>query len=99
MRAAFLGKLPGRDHSWAIEKTSWDVPRWDLAEEPDALRISTGELEVVAHRSPLQIEFRDAKTHQAVNADQQPMRKLAEIARSGSDAPRGVEPGSVLQAK
>jgi len=74
VRAAFLGKLPERDHSWAIEKTSWDVPRWDLAEEAGAVSIATDELEVIAHRSPLQIEFRDAKTHQTINADQQPMR-------------------------
>jgi alpha-glucosidase len=74
VRASFLSKLPDRDHSWAIEKTAWDVPRWDLAEDPGALRISTDELEVVVHRSPLLIEFRDAKTHQTINADQQPMR-------------------------
>ena len=41
VRAAFLGKLPARDHSWAIEKTSWDAPRWDLAEDSGTLRIST----------------------------------------------------------
>ncbi|HXB68665.1 MAG TPA: glycoside hydrolase family 31 protein, partial [Candidatus Acidoferrales bacterium] len=74
VRAAFLGKLADRDHSWAIEKTTWDVPRWSLADEPGALRIATDELEVVAQRSPLRIEFRDVKTHQAINADQQPMR-------------------------
>ena len=74
VRAAFLGKLPERDHSWAIEKTSWEVPRWSLADDPGALRISTDEVEVVANRSPFQIEFRDAATHQTINADQQPMR-------------------------
>ena len=74
VRAAFLGKLPDRDHSWAIEKSSWDVPHWDLAEDSGALRISTAELEVVVHRSPLQIEFRDVKTDQTINADQSPMR-------------------------
>jgi alpha-glucosidase len=74
VRAAFLGKLPDRDHSWAIEKTSWDIPRWSLTEDPGALRISTDEVEVVVHRSPLQIEFRDVKTHQTINADQQAMR-------------------------
>jgi len=81
VRAAFLGQLPARDHSWAIEKTTWEVPRWELTEDPAALRISTGELEVVAHRSPLLIEFRDARTHQTINADQQPMR---------FDPPRGL---------
>ena len=74
VRAAFLDRLPDRDHSWAIEKTSWDVPRWSLAEDGGALRMSTDELEVVIHRSPLEIEFRDVKTHQVINADQQAMR-------------------------
>jgi alpha-glucosidase len=74
VRAAFLGKLPDRDHSWAIEKVAWDTPRWSLTEDAAALRISTDELEVVAQRSPFQIEFRDVKTHQTINADQQPMR-------------------------
>jgi len=74
VRAAFLGKLPDRDHSWAIEKTSWNVPQWSLTEDPAALRISTAELEVAVGRSPLQIEFRDVATHQTINADQSPMR-------------------------
>jgi alpha-glucosidase len=74
VRAAFAGKLPARDHSWAIEKTSWNAPQWNLAEESGALRISTAEVELVVSRSPLLLEFRDAKTHQAINADQQPMR-------------------------
>src|SRR5260370_10084827 len=74
VRAAFLGKLPDRDHSWAIEKTSWDAPRWSLVEDVGTLRISTDELEVVVHRSPLQIEFRDVKTHQTINSDQQALR-------------------------
>src|SRR5450755_2007626 len=58
VRAAFLGNLPDRDHSWAIEKTTWDTPRWNLTEESGALHLSTDELEVIVHRSPLQIEFR-----------------------------------------
>ncbi len=45
VRAAFLGKLPDRDHSWAIEKTSWDAPRWSLVEDVGTLRISTDELD------------------------------------------------------
>ena len=66
VRAAFLGKLPGRDHSWAIEKTSWDVPRWDLAEEPGALLISTGEVEVAVRRSPIFITFGGPQGHGAL---------------------------------
>ncbi len=74
VRAAFLRKLPERDHSWAIAKTSWDPTPWNLTENPGELHISTSELDVAVHRSPLLIEFRDAKAHQAINADQQPMR-------------------------
>ncbi|HTS64885.1 MAG TPA: glycoside hydrolase family 31 protein [Candidatus Acidoferrales bacterium] len=73
VRAAFLHKLPGRDHSWAIEKTSWTAPRWSLSEESGALRIATGEIELIMHRSPLQLDFRDPATHRTINADQQPM--------------------------
>ena len=39
----------------------------------DAVLITTDEIEVVVHRSPLLIEFRDAKTHSLINADEQPM--------------------------
>ncbi|HEY2014528.1 MAG TPA: glycoside hydrolase family 31 protein [Bryobacteraceae bacterium] len=73
VRAAFLKSLPQRDHSWAIEKTTWDPPHWTLTEEPGQLRISTDDLELLIHRSPLQFDFRDAKTHRTINAEQQPM--------------------------
>ena len=73
VRAAFLKKLPPRDHSWAIAKDAWDAPRWTLSEQPGVVRISTAELEVTIHRDPLLIEFRDAATYQVINADQQPM--------------------------
>jgi alpha-glucosidase len=74
VRAAFLKNLPERDHSWAIEKATWDVPRWNLTEEAASLRLVTDELEVVVNRSPLRIEFRDPKTHAVINADHQPMQ-------------------------
>lgn len=73
IRAAFAQKLPQRDHSWAIEKTSWTAPRWTFVEEPAEVRIATGELELAIRRSPLQFEFRDAKTHWVIFGDQQPM--------------------------
>jgi alpha-glucosidase len=73
VRAAFGHALPARDHSWAIAKTDWTAPKWNLKEEPDALHLVTGELEVVVHRDPLLVEFRDAATHAAINADQRPM--------------------------
>ncbi len=74
VRASFRKKLPARDHSWAIAKTSWDAPQWNLGEEPGILRITTGELEVVVGRDPLLISFRDAKSHRLINADRQPMQ-------------------------
>ncbi len=73
VRAAFGHVLPARDHSWAIAKTAWDVPQWNLKEEPEALHILTAELEVVVHRDPLLVEFRDAATHQTINVDERPM--------------------------
>jgi alpha-glucosidase len=73
VRASFRKPLPEKDHSWAIAKASWDVPRWNLSEGPDAFTISTTEVEVIVHRSPLLVEFRDAKTHQVINADERPM--------------------------
>ncbi len=74
VRASFGRPLPERDHSWAIEKTAWDVPQWNVHENPDSLLLATAEVEVVIHRSPLLIEFRDAKTHRTINADRFPMR-------------------------
>ena len=73
VRAAFRQALPARDHSWAIAKTGWDVPKWNVREEPGDLLITTDELEVVVHRSPFLVEFRDAQTHRSINADAEPM--------------------------
>src|SRR5260370_6057523 len=73
VRAAFTKPLPVRDHSWAIDKRDWITPRWNLSEQTDTVSISTDEIEVVVRRSPLLIEFRDAQTHQSINADQRPM--------------------------
>jgi alpha-glucosidase len=73
VRASFRAPLPERDHSWAIAKTAWDAPKWTVKEEPGDLLIATEELEVAVHRSPLLIEFRDARTHRTINADALPM--------------------------
>ncbi len=73
VRASFGHTLPARDHSWAIEKVAWEARQWRLTEEPDAVRISTSEIEVVIHRDPLLVEFRDAATHRPISADQRPM--------------------------
>ena len=73
IRASFSKPIAARDHSWAIAKTDWTMPRWSLSETIAAVVITTEEIEVVVHRSPLLIEFRDAKTHSFINADEQPM--------------------------
>jgi len=73
VRASFGKPLPERDHSWAIAKTAWDTPKWTLKEAAGLLAISTDELEVVIHRSPLTVEFRDAKSHKVINADERPI--------------------------
>jgi alpha-glucosidase len=73
VRASFRAPIPERDHSWAIAKTAWDVPKWTVKDEPDDVLIATEEVEAVVHRTPLLIEFRDAKTHRAINADALPM--------------------------
>ena len=73
IRAAFAKPIPAKDHSWAIAKTDWPTPRWSLTENAGTVVITTDELEVVVRRSPLLIEFRDAKIHAVINADEQPM--------------------------
>ncbi len=73
VRVAFGKPVPAKDYSWAIAKTDWVAPRWTVQETPGAVTVMTDELEVVIKRSPLLIEFRDAKTRQPINADEQPM--------------------------
>jgi len=73
VRASFTKAIPATDHSWAIAKESWDTTHWTLTESPEAITMATDELEAVVHRSPLLINFRDARTHELVNADEQPM--------------------------
>src|SRR5688572_8277534 len=73
VRASFTKPIPTRDHSWAIAKESWSTPRWNLNETSDAITITTDELEVTIRRSPLLIEFRDARSRQLLNADERPM--------------------------
>jgi alpha-glucosidase len=73
VRAAFTKAIPTRDHSWAIARDRWETPPWSLKENAESVTISTDELEAVVRRSPLLIEFRDARTHELINADEQPM--------------------------
>ncbi|MDX6384508.1 MAG: alpha-glucosidase [Blastocatellia bacterium] len=73
VRTSFTTPIPTRDHSWAIAKEKWETTRWSLSETVAAITLATDEVEVVVHRSPLLIDFRDARTHATLNADEQPM--------------------------
>jgi alpha-glucosidase len=73
VRASFAKPIPARDHSWAIAKENWVTPPWSISETAAAITLTTTEVEAVVRRSPLLIEFRDARTHQTINADEQPM--------------------------
>ncbi len=73
VRAAFTAPIPQKDHSWAIAKENWETPRWNVNETSNLITITTDELEVAITRSPLLIEFRDARTHKVLNADERPM--------------------------
>jgi alpha-glucosidase len=73
VRASFANSIPARDHSWAIARDNWETPAWKLSESAESITIATTEVEVVVRRSPLLIDFRDARTHALLNADEQPM--------------------------
>jgi alpha-glucosidase len=73
VRASFTRPIPERDHSWAIAKDNWAVTRWEVKESAGSIVVLTDELEVLVQRAPLLIEFRDARTHERINADEQPM--------------------------
>ncbi len=73
VRASFFRPVPDKDHSWAVDKQEWPATSWTVKETSADIVLSTGELEIVISRSPLLIEFRDASTHEVINADQEPM--------------------------
>ncbi len=73
VRAAFGKALPPKDHSWAIAKPDWYSRDWTLIERADEILIITDELSVVVRRSPLLVEFRDAKSNAVINSDEQPL--------------------------
>src|SRR5689334_9047838 len=73
VRTLFAGQAREPDHSWAIARTDWPAVSWQLGESPDAITLTTAELEVIVRRSPLLVEFRDAATHRVINADNRPV--------------------------
>ncbi|MEN3329493.1 MAG: alpha-glucosidase [Acidobacteriota bacterium] len=83
VRTSFTRPIPTIDHSWAIAKDDWSTPRWTVTESQTAITLSTDELEVTIQRSPLLISFRDARTHQLLNADERPMSYDAKASLAG----------------
>ena len=83
VRASFKKALPARDHSWAIAKENWEAVRWNLKETSESFVISTDELDVIVRRSPLLVEFRDAKTQAVINTDERPMMSDAKGTLAG----------------
>ena len=75
VRAQFAGQAAAPDHSWAIARTNWDPVAWHLAQAADAITLTTAEIEVVVHRQPLLVEFRDGATHRVISADERPMAR------------------------
>ena len=73
VRVSFAKAIPTKDHSWAIAKERWQDVAWAAAETANDITLSTSELKVVIHRSPLLIDFRDARSGQLLNSDEQPM--------------------------
>jgi alpha-glucosidase len=73
VRASFKKPLPQRDHSWAIDKTVWQTPEWDMAEQKDKVVLRTSEMEIDVSRSPLLVTFIDVKTGKVINADSRPL--------------------------
>jgi alpha-glucosidase len=72
VRAAFGQALTDHGPSWAIAKTSWPIPKWNLSDSAEFLSLITEELEVRVRRSPLLISFAAPRTHRATT-DEHPM--------------------------
>jgi alpha-glucosidase len=73
VRASFTKPIPSNDHSWAVAESHWETVQFNVAETPQQITLATSELEVGIRRSPLLIDFHDARTHELINADEQPM--------------------------
>lgn len=77
VRAVFAGQADGPDASWAIARERWPSCPWNLSETADSVVVSTSAVEVVVHRSPFLIDFRDRATGALINADERPMARDA----------------------
>lgn len=91
VRTVFAGQPAQPDHSWAIAKTQWAPVEWRLQEAADTLTLDTAQVEVVVHRAPLLVEFRDPATHRVINADEQPECRDAKTGRVGAAKRLGLD--------
>ncbi len=91
VRSLFAGQAGVPDHSWAIARTTWDPVAFQVHETNDAVTLTTAELEVVVHRAPLQVEFRDPATHRVINADQRPVSRDPQTGRVGAAKRLGLD--------
>jgi alpha-glucosidase len=91
VRTIFAGQLAEPDHSWAIDRTDWPVVPFELCESPDAVTLTTVELEIVVRRAPLLVEFRDAATHRVINADERPVARDPQTGRVGAAKKLGLD--------
>ncbi|MDP2137007.1 MAG: glycoside hydrolase family 31 protein, partial [Candidatus Didemnitutus sp.] len=81
VRAIFAGQTAALDHSWAIDRTEWNPPPWQLGETADTVSLATAAVRVVIQRDPLLIQFQDAVTGRVINADARPMARDPETGR------------------
>lgn len=72
VRTLFAGQPAPPDHSWAVARTDWPAVTWQSTESTENVTLTTAELQVVIHRDPLLVEFRDAATGRVINADVRP---------------------------
>ena len=75
VRTLFAGQPAAPDHSWAIARTEWSTPEWQLREAPSEFTLSTAELQIVIRRDPLLLEFRDPVANRVINLDERPMAR------------------------
>ena len=91
VRTLFPGQAAAPDHSWAVARTDWPAVPSQLSEDANLISLMTTELEVVIHRHPLLVEFRDAATHRVINADERPAARNPRTGRVAAAKRLGLD--------
>ena len=91
VRTLFPAQSAVPDHSWAIARSEWSPPPWQLAETADRVVLATAELKVVIHRDPLRVEFLEAATGRVINADERPMARDGQTGRIAAAKRLGLD--------